>query len=290
MGRSVGMVRIRSILLFLSCLIWAGCGGDDECPSCPESVAPPPAWIDGKINLYFGQTQLNLDIFQHGGAYLTIDSVRVGDSACPVDTGYWWNESDPHWDVDFDESGDDYMYHSGDQATVTVYGNGSSSTCRLVVLDEREDELLWIAPVLGASFAPGENITCTWHKLDVAEWYGIEVKIRRTQEGGFHWENSYYFTFDTTYMLTANLLGDSIDYLYVYVLPTTGPDPTSTAGNWTGDLAEGKLYSSGRYDYTRIYIRDPGETKAVPITPLTESISPPYDPGRAIRAVYNAVR
>ncbi|MCP4570032.1 MAG: hypothetical protein GY841_20825 [FCB group bacterium] len=284
------MAQIRYILLFLSCLTWAGCGGDEECPSCPESAAPPPAWIDGEIKLYFGQTQLDLDIFQHGGAYLTIDSVKVGDSACPVDTGYWWNESDPHWDVEFDESGDDYMYHSGNRATVTVYGNGSSSTCRLVVLDERDDDLSWIAPDLGASFAPGEDITCVWHKLAPAEWYGIELKIRRTQEGGFYWENSYYFTFDTSYTLTAKMLGDSIDYFYVYVLPTTGPDPTSSSGNWTGDLAEGKLYSCGRYGYTRVYIRATGESKPFPISAPQEIISAPYDPHRAIQAIYKAYR
>ena len=284
------MAHIRDLLLILTCLFWVGCGEDEECPSCPDTTVPPPAWINGELNLYFGQTQLDLDIFQHGGAYVKIDSVRVGDSACPIDTGYWWNESDPHWDVDFDESGDEYMYKSGDRATVQVFGGDLVATCHLVVLDERDDELLWVEPSLGASYSPGEDITCVWHNLTPAEWYGIEVKIRRDLEGEFVWENSYYYTFDTTFALTTEMLGDSIDYFYVYVLPTTGPDPSSTSGNWAGDLAEGKLYSSGRYDYTRIYIRTPGELGMKTARLIDDAADEPFDAKRMIRSVYEAYR
>ena len=56
--------------------------------------------------------------------------------------------------------------------------------------------------------------------------------------------------------------GYAVNYVYLYALPTTGPDPESGVSNWTGELTTGKLYSIGDYAWADVYYSQPAAAKS----------------------------
>lgn len=226
---------------------------DDDCAPCPIYTTPL-AWTDGYVYMepyvYF-----YADIMAYGGADPDIDSVKIDDSLCYLESLYYQTFGDPYYYASFNEYPDgDPDYASGDTAIITMYGDNRSSTCRLPLLNGDDDDADIIIPDdHDTTVAYGESFTCVWTKIDNAEWYGIELNYRVDSSGSNKYINIYTYTTDTTYTIADELDGYQVERVYFYALPTTGPDPVTNESNWSGDLCGGKLYSISNYAWCDVY-------------------------------------
>jgi len=237
---------------------------DDDCAPCP-TYTTPLAWTNGYANLdsymYF-----YTDIMSHGGADPNIDSVKVDDSLCNLESSYYYTYGDPYYYASFDEDSDgNPEYVSGDTAVFTMYGDNRSSTCRLVLLDYYDDEADMIIPDDGdTTLTYGESFTCVWTKVDNAEWYGLELNYQVDSSGSNKYINIYTYTTDTTYTIGDTLYGYPVERVYFYALPTTGPNPATNESNWVGDLCSGKLYSYSYFAWVRVYFESASKVSGQP--------------------------
>ena len=100
-------------LLILTFIMVISCD-DDDCAPCPIYTTPL-AWTNGYVYLdhymYF-----YTDIMSHGGADPNIDSVKVDDSLCSLESSYYYTYGDPYYYASFDEDSDGNPdYASGDK-------------------------------------------------------------------------------------------------------------------------------------------------------------------------------
>ncbi|UCE24692.1 MAG: hypothetical protein JSU74_01175 [Candidatus Zixiibacteriota bacterium] len=264
---------ITGVALF-TLLLWAGCGGDDECPTCPSGVDTVTitetvtdtieleieylAWTDAYIQLdpYFC---INAFIHTNSGADPNPDSIRIGDSLYTEFSAYYFqHEGDPYYQLDECEDGFDPTYQSGDLATVTIWGSNRSSSATVVALDYWDDEALIADPDDGDTTVQyGNTVTCAWTEVDNAEWYGIEVEYGLDSAGQTAWRSDYAFTYDTVYTIPDTAFGYPVELARLYAVPVTGPDPESGLTNWEGDFTAGKLYSIGAYASATIWWENP---------------------------------
>ena len=274
-------------LTLLTLALWAGCGGDDDCPACPSGVDTVTitetvtdtveieflAWTDAYIQLdpYFC---LTATIYTNSGANPNPDSMMVGDSVfTDFYIDYFMHEGDPYYELDECEDGVDPTYQSGDLATVTIWGSNRSSSATVVALDYWDDEAVITDPDDGDTAVQyGNTVTCAWSEVDNAEWYGIEVSYGLDSAGQTAWRYVYDFTYDTVYTIPDTAFGYPVEEAYLYAVPVTGPDPESGLTNWDGDFTAGKLYSIGGYASADVYFTGGPATKAVveTVTPRTE--------------------
>jgi len=129
-----------------------------------------------------------------------------------------------------------------------------------------------------------------WTHVENAEWYGIELNYRidTSGMGDYIYHDVYTYTYDTTYVVSDTILGYPTDRIYIYALPTTGPDPESGFGNWEGDFAAGKLYSVSYYAYARLeYENEPGMAKVIVDNEIEVPDKSPHD---IIKAIYEAYK
>jgi hypothetical protein len=249
---------VLSICGLLVVALAIGCG-DEKCPSCPATVTPR-GYAYGSIWLDPGVILPEMRVYGYGAVAPNLDSVKVGDSI--VDKWNWslastWPYSDAYWMIHFFESGDvsTHMYHHGDTATVSIWGEGKSSTCRVKILDPDIARATITTPLMGEdTIAPGVADTVYWNDVDYADYYAIMVPFNVITGGGTMWTFYYDYTLDTFYTVTGAMQPDSLLYYDIVVTPFNGPDPRTGAGNWTGNLLTGKLYSSGGNVATRIFI------------------------------------
>ena len=151
-------------------------------------------------------------------------------------------------------------YASGDTAVFTIYGDNRYSTCRLVLLDYYDDMAYTITPDDNdTTLEYGESFTCVWTKVDNAEWYGLELNYRVDSSGSNKYIDIYTYTIDTTYNIADTLDGYPVERVYLYALPTTGPDPINNESNWTGNLCGGKIYSYSDYASCDVYFESASE-------------------------------
>jgi len=250
---------MRKTTLLLACLallfpiIMSGCS-DDDCATCYGTgmgFATGSIYLDPEAYLDY------MYIYGYGAVPPNIDSAAIGDSTIGVDDIYYNYEEDYHdayWEIYFSEDGDNYMYEHGDTAVMTVWGEGKSSTCRVVILDADSAEATITSPEYNAdTVANDESVTTYWNTVPEADYYAIMLEFRNLVNGSSDWYYEFYYTLDTEFTVTPDHYPDSLYYFYVNVTPFTGPDPRTGKTNWTGDLLGGKLYSFGWDDYTRIY-------------------------------------
>jgi hypothetical protein len=250
------MVLVSLILLSF---IVVGCGDDDtkECPTCPSSQddVTPKGFVTGTIYLDPETYIYDMWIFGYGAIPPNIDSMKVGDSLLVGEDFFDYEKTDDYhdnyWTVDFDEDGSNYMYHNGDAATIMFYGNGLNSTCHVKILNPDTAEIHIISPLTNAdTVSSTDSATVVWNKSDGADYYSIWLECTIGQ--GYDEYDRYYYTLDTSFRVTPEMLPDSLRSFYVNVTPFTGPDPRTGASNITGDYLTGKVYSFGYSDYVQI--------------------------------------
>lgn len=254
-------------------LILLGCGwlclaafigcGDDDCASCPETVTPlgtargflilaPNAVFPGSTFIISG----------HGEVMVNLDSMKVGDSL--VDYADWeyhwpWEYANAGWIIHFNEDGDasTYMYDHGDPATITIWGQGRSSSCRLKVLNPSMAQLhITDPPAMMDTIAPGGSDTVFWNKVDYVDYYAIMVAWYVPSISWYIFE--YYYATDTSFIITGAMQPEeALDHFNVHVTPFNGPDPRTGRTNWDGTLLDGVVCSFGMQDATTIAVRQP---------------------------------
>ena len=251
----IAFVWLATLFLMTGLLI-VGCSDDDECPACPESSSAS-GFVTGSIYLDPGAYLDYLWVYGQGAVPPNIDSVKVGDSLIEqddIDYDYEEDYHDSFWEIYFYEDGDNYMYEHGDMATVTIWGEGQSSTAQVIVLDDDMAEALVTSPEYDAdTISSGESVDVYWNSVEYAQYYAIFVEVRDVVNDNTTWYYKFDYAIDTTYTVTPDMLTDSVYYFYVNVTPFTGPDPRTGQSNWSGDWLDGTLYSFGESDWVRIY-------------------------------------
>jgi len=240
-------------------LLVAGCG-DDKCASCPKTAVTPLGYTQGELSLSPGAYIDSLEIFGNGSLAPGLDSIRVGDSlvnrlewALTIKSQF----ADVHWMIHFSEAGDasTYMYEHGDTATISVWGEGRTSSCRVKILDPSLAVAYVTTPTyLADTVDPGEADTVYWNRVEHADYYAVTVGWLTTS--GI-WIMNYDYATDTSYIITGNMMSDSVRRCDIAVTPFNGPDPGTDRTNWTGNLLDGVVFSAGVFDFTSIIIRPP---------------------------------
>ncbi len=278
-------------MVVLAMIFVVGCGDDDdECPTCPTTTVVPATFTNGEVYLQDGSGLYYYTYtYNHGGNSLDMDSIKVDTMSSPVYASYYWNYADPYWYSDFYENEDPSAYDSGDTITVSMYGGGLASTCNIPLLHYSDDEGNITSPSYGTTVSEGATVEAVWNRVDNAEYYAIYTDVYYDSSGTMRNEYNYTFTHDTSYTCPARLTDTTVSYFYCYVMPTTGPDPRTSTGNWTGNLTTGVLYSHGDYDYTRVYVEEtpPGVGKA---TSKENDIAPKVTAWEIIQGVYGLNR
>ncbi|MDZ7860325.1 MAG: hypothetical protein U5O15_06615 [Candidatus Krumholzibacteriota bacterium] len=270
------------VLVVMAALFIVGCGDDDEVAG---PTSGPATFTNGEIYTYSGNG-LYFGVYMHvqGGGYPDIDSIKVDTALVDVDESYWWSYADPYWYAYYYEGKDPSDYESGDSVRVSMYGSGLSSSCNIKILDYDDDEPEIITPASGTTVDTSATVKVVWNKVENAEYYAIRTEL---YTGSWEYNNTY--TRDTTYTVPAEFTGENVDYFYVYVLSTCGPDPANYNGNWTGELTNGYLYSHSGYDYTRVYV-DPTVTAKVKSVGKEDDAAPNVTPREIIQGLYGLNR
>ncbi len=283
------IILIAVGLLALAALI--GCS-DDDCASCPEPVTPPLGTARAFFILAPSATFAPpfFEVTGHGEVMPNLDSMKVGDSL--IDKDGWmiqwpWEFAAAGWTIQFVESGDTstFMYHHGDMATITLWGEGRSSSCRLRVLFPESAQVHITEPLLYAdTIAPGGSDTLFWNKVNYVDYYAIMIAWYLPSIDYYTFE--YYYATDTSFVITEAIQPDEITtYFNVHVTPFNGPDPRTGATNWDGTLLDGAVCSFGRQDYTTIVFDQPlASTK--PYGPEAMKALPEISAGEIIDNVY----
>ena len=281
------MRKILILLTFSLCLFLAFVAGcdDDDCATCPAPI-DYLAWTDGIMNLQ-SDLYCNMYIWAYIAQNPFIDSIKIGDTLCYFSQSYWEMESDPYYYLYYDE--DDDQYEAGDTAVISIYGSNRSSTCRLPLLHYYDDEIeITVPSTYDTTVAYGEDMIVTWNKVDNAEWYSIGHESRVDSNGTTVWIYNYTYTYDTAFVVPDTLRGHPVQYSYIYPMACTGPDPSSSSGNWQGDLVCGKIYSYADNDACRVYFENPGtKIKKDYVKPVEMSKK---NPGDLVKKAYEAYK
>lgn len=272
-------------MILLAAMFMVGCGDDEE-DTITEAVTPA-TFTNGEIYINNDDNGLYLYTytFVHGGANPTIDSLKVDTMLADVNLSYYWYYPDPYWYIEYYEDQSPSDYESGDEITVRMYGSGRSSSCTISLLDYYEDETDIISPDYNEIVDTNTTVEIVWEKIDNAEFYALYMNRYWDSLGTWVYEDIYTYTYDTTYTVPARFTDTTVDYFYVYVQPTCGPNPQSYTGNWTGTLTTGVLYSYTDYDYTRVNVEavDPGKANRIA---NENDIVPSITPREIIQGVY----
>ena len=270
-------------------LAFVGCDDDDS--TSPVSVTVPLGHATGGLLLSSGATIMpQLEIKGNGAVAPDLDSVKVGDSLVSRSTWGLMSVSpyvDAHWIIFYDETGapSTYMYRHGDTATVSVWGQGRSSTCDVKILDPSLANITEIDPLVRAdTIAVGEADTVYWNTVEHADYYAIMMAWRIQTGGSSMYTFSYSYAIDTSFVVTGDMHLDSLLEFDVVVTPFTGPDPRTGRTNWNGTLLDGVMYSFGQYGSTTIVMEPLG-----PILKTSTPVSsgrPEYSANDIVAEVY----
>lgn len=258
------MHKMRALIPgFVLLIILVAVGCDDDCPDCPDFVTPL-GHTRGTLMLSPGAVMPDLQVYSNGAVAPNLDSVKVGDSL--IGRQYWNLSSqsayaDAHWVIHFNETGDTttFMYEHGDDARISVWGEGRFSFCQLRILDPFLAAAQITDPTPNTdTIAPGGSDTIYWDKVEFADYYAIMIAWLVTSGGGSQYTFNYYYTTDTSFIITGAMQPpDSMLSFNVHVTPFNGPDPQTGQTNWTGTLLDGVVYSIGYDGMTTIIVRSP---------------------------------
>lgn len=268
--KTLHMLSLLFGLLFM--LTLAGCS-DDDCASCPNTVVPL-AYARGVVLANDNGLWQSISISGNGVARLSVDSARVGDSLCPLQDWAMPSDASRDFSINFyeDANSSTRMYDPGDTALVTVWGEGRSSSCRLKLLYAQATlQLITPTAMFSDTIVQGGSDTVCWHRVEYADYYAVSVWWELISGAGRY---SSYYTTDTSFIVTGDMMPDSALKCYIDLTPFNGPDPRTGNGNWTGTLLEGVVTSSGRISETGFHI--------APALPSPRGVSPQTAAGRPI--------
>ncbi len=246
----------RLILIALAAIlvavIVAGCGEDDECPTCPTSSQL--GTMLGQVVIDEGQIEMYGQVVGLDNKMLPLDSVTFDGYQVEVDAigegwlAYWIGTSQP------DEL---TGYQSGDTADIRIYTPYGACTCAPVLLDEDQD--IPAVEQWGLNYPNYDTvdvqteITVTWHPVENADWYLFLTGYEYDSLGLTEAESEYFMgTTDTT----ITRPGSAIPYdgrLYVAVAAVTGPTLDATTGNIQCSIIGGSIHSLTHESFT-IYV------------------------------------
>ena len=259
-------VLLFTVLLALVIVV-AGCDDDDD--STGPALGTPAGFVNGTIYLDPETYVDDIRVIGYGAVPPNLDSVKVGDSVLIgddyLDYDYETEYHENWWEIYFSEDGDTstYMYDHGDMAQIWFYGDGQTATARFKILDEDSAGTDVTMPDYDDdTVAVNDSVTVYWNESNGADYYAVWLEFRDYVNGTSTWFYKYDATTDTSYMVTPDMYTDSMYYMYLNVVPFTGPDPRTGEPNVTGGYLTGKIYSYGDYDYTRIQGWNRPPTKA----------------------------
>jgi hypothetical protein len=265
---------IMGVICGLLVAIVAGCGDDDKATGPAQST--PLGYGRGVITLN-PHAAMQFQIFGNGALPPNLDSIKVGDSL--IDRSMWYlvaqgSTAEWHWVTPFNEDGDTstYMYDPGDTATIRVWGEGRSSTCSVKLLNPAESPLIILSPPSFAdTISQGGSDTVYWNKVQLADYYAVRLTWTPFMDD---WDVDFYFTEDTSFVITGAMMPDTVIRCEVGVTPFNGPDPRTDRTNWIGNLLDGVVYSGGTENGTTIVVSlpSPGAGAAAGTTP---ALAPP---------------
>lgn len=257
-------------------LVAVGCGENDECASCPEPVTPA-GHARGALILAPNAFMPFLEVMSNGAVAPNLDSVKVGDSL--VGRQYW-TLSGPidfcnvYWSLSFSETGDPstFMYRHGDFATINVWGEKGSASCRLKILNPAiaAAQITDPAPVAD-TITPDGSDTVFWNSVEHVDYYAVMIAWYVTPGLDRHIFD-YYYAADTSFIIDGAMFPPySVREFNIHITPFTGPDPQSGRTNWSGPLLDGVVYSFGNQSTTTIIVRPLiGSAQKVPPKPAPE--------------------
>jgi len=248
-------VKVLFVVAALVSSILVGCS-DDDCATCSTETM---AFASGYIALDSLTEVYDLSVIGRGADFPVIDSVRVGDSLLPDNDIDIRNSDWPPlqtWEIDFQESpaSGSPMYHSGDVATVHIWGEDRHSSASVTILNSSADSARITQPVAETYIATDESATVYWKRVAHAEHYVIMLELQIASKLAPENQYQYHCTSDTMYTFQGSTLDASAYRCIVYVTPYNGPAPGTTNGNFTGDFCEGRLISAASYDWVYIYV------------------------------------
>lgn len=281
------IVMIAVALMTLAALI--GCGNDD-CTSCPETVKVL-GHARGSLQLLPAAYMPALHVFSDGAVAPNLDSLKVGDSL--VDKLFWTVESDlpfgdAHLRISFLELGDtsNYMYKHGDLATITAWGQGRSSVCRLKVFNSSTAAAHVTHPFPNFdTIAVNGADTIFWNKVEHVDYYAVMIAWYVFPPGQYKF--AYYYSTDTSFVVNESIWpAGGVMHLNVHITPFGGPDPRTGRSNWTGNLLDGVVYSIGEQSSTTVQVEQlitapngpgPASLEAPPAPSADEIVAAVYD-------------
>ncbi len=280
----------------LLALAFAGCS-NDNCVDCPGTTAPL-GYAYGSLVLVPEAFTHQFEIHGHGAMAPDLDSIKLGDSL--IGPSHWavgsadGSYAGGYYAVFIQEMGDTstFMYHHGDTATLTVWGEGRSSTCRLKLLDlDSSRAVITDPPPLGDTIMPGQSVTFSWSPASGADFYAIIIDWGLPfGPSHYYYDSRFYYTTDTFFTVPGSWQPDSLLHFGFHVTPFTGPDPRTGQSNWTGSLLDGVLYSFGITDARMIYLDTVAQSPSRSISPQAAAEETAMTPEQMVARVYEQYR
>jgi len=253
-GEIMSMPKILILAtLLLAALIAIACDDDDKL----VTSTTPGLFADGLITLG-PRLGLSMRVRPYGGApYPEMDSATIADTTCSLNFSQYWGTADYVCYVGFNQlPGSDPIYARGDTAIVTVYSGTRSGSCSIRLLDHNDDACTIVEPASDTSVFVNSELELVWNNVALAEWYAIDITRTNDSPGIWVEWHVYDYSRDTTYSISSSMTATRTGLLDITVIPMTGPDPSSSTGNFDGDLVAGWLYSYGLGDQVLITISD----------------------------------
>jgi hypothetical protein len=226
------------LLLFMS-IVFLGCGGDDDCPACPQDVKN--AIMFAQVYLTSGNLMLYGQISCEDATMPDVDSVKLeGNDVLLTETfgtgfvGVSFSGAYPSGDL-----------ASGDTVRIDVFTPHGNSVCELPLLAYSQDVPIiidWTMDYPYDTVARNTAIEINWYDVQDAEWYAVST----TYYFGLGPESSKYsrfYTTDTTFTIPAGETSMNGGY-NIYIYAVTGSTPDVKGGNVIGNYVKGVINSS----------------------------------------------
>jgi hypothetical protein len=263
---------VTAVCLVMSTSMFVGCGSDDDNPAA--SGSSPELFAYGLIFVNPG-VDFTMRLHPYGGApFPEVDSVTLEDTLCSLILTHQLGMNDYAYIVDFEELPmADPMFSSGDIVRVTVHSGSKSGFCAVKLLHLDEDDIVIVNPSQDTTVPVGGSVDVKWSRSTNADWYAVRFEKTWDSAGVVVTTEHYATTRDTAWSVPATFFSPDVLSLMIRPIPMTGPDPSSPAGNWSGNLVAGWLYSwAGSYDVF-VDIAPAGVGKGQPRERLVNSMS-----------------
>ncbi|MFZ5979926.1 MAG: hypothetical protein ACOYVF_04780 [Candidatus Zixiibacteriota bacterium] len=126
----------------------------------------------------------------------------------------------------------------------------------------------------------------SWTDISLAEWYALEIEKIRDSARQDVTSLYYHYSYDSTFTLPSEFTDTDVRFLYITVIPVTGPDPERVKGNFSSDLVESWVYCYRGYDDILVTVLDTSKRKPDyrPSEPTKRS------PADIVQAVYETYK